>query len=235
MKILGHILLEGGAEFGGRMSEPDNRAITLAGGFDAPLSIIPTAAAPDHNDRSAGQNGVRWFRKLGVRKVESLPLIDRKSADTDEIAKNLLEARFIYLLGGFPGYLNQTLTGSQSWQSILQAYQKGAVVGGSSAGAMALCEHFYDPYTGSITQGLNLIPGVCVIPHHNTFGQGWVSRLSALLPDDVLVGIDEETGMLDDAPEGGWTVYGRGRVTLYRRGKVEVFQAAQSRIIPRLR
>ena len=30
---MGHLLLAGGAEFGGRMSEPDLRAIELTGGF----------------------------------------------------------------------------------------------------------------------------------------------------------------------------------------------------------
>ncbi|WP_345105299.1 hypothetical protein [Candidatus Villigracilis vicinus] len=34
---MGYLLLEGGAEFGGRMSEPDLRAIELAGGVDAPI------------------------------------------------------------------------------------------------------------------------------------------------------------------------------------------------------
>jgi hypothetical protein len=41
---MGHILLEGGAEFGGRMAVPDRRAIRLAGGADACISIIPAAA-----------------------------------------------------------------------------------------------------------------------------------------------------------------------------------------------
>ena len=45
---MGYLLLEGGAEFGGRMREPDLKAIELAGGFDAPIRIIPTAAAPDN-------------------------------------------------------------------------------------------------------------------------------------------------------------------------------------------
>ena len=67
MVNMGYLLLEGGAEFGGRMREPDLRAIELAGGFDAPLRIIPAAAAPDHNHNNAGGNGVRWFRNLGVR------------------------------------------------------------------------------------------------------------------------------------------------------------------------
>ena len=70
---MGIILLEGGAEFGGAMREPDLRAIKLAGGFDAPVRIIPAAAAPDDNHVRAGTNGLRWFRMLGARDVESLP------------------------------------------------------------------------------------------------------------------------------------------------------------------
>ena len=79
--MTGYILLEGGAEFGGLMSEPDRRAITLAGGFNVPISIIPTAAAPDNNHRRAGNNGVNWFRSLGARRVKTLPLIDKTSAN----------------------------------------------------------------------------------------------------------------------------------------------------------
>jgi len=56
---MGYLLLEGGAEFGGEMREPDLKAIELAGGFDAPIRIIPTAAAPDNNHQRAGNNGVR--------------------------------------------------------------------------------------------------------------------------------------------------------------------------------
>ena len=51
---MGYLLLEGGAEFGGRMRDPDLKAIELAGGFDASIRIIPTAAAPDNNHQRAG-------------------------------------------------------------------------------------------------------------------------------------------------------------------------------------
>ena len=57
---MGHILLAGGAEFGGQMAAADRRAIELAGGPTAPIAIIPAAAAPDHNHQRAGANGVRW-------------------------------------------------------------------------------------------------------------------------------------------------------------------------------
>src|SRR6187551_3444092 len=96
--MAGHILLAGGAEFGGRMAEPDLRAIELAGGLGARISIIPTAAAPDHNHERAGRNGARWFESLGARNVTALPLIDRASASSQAIVAALQESGLIYLL-----------------------------------------------------------------------------------------------------------------------------------------
>lgn len=224
----GYILLEGGSEFGGKMAEPDLRAIHLAGGLDAAIAIIPAAAAPDHNHQRAGENGVRWFTQLGTRQISLLPLIDSDSADQPAIAEALRAARLIYMLGGFPGHLGKSLAGSLSWEAILDAYRSGAVVGGSSAGAMVLCQHYYDPYAKSLSPGLNLLPGACVLPHHNTFGKGWAAHLSAALPDSTLIGIDEQTGMIDDGPDGMWTVYGRGAVSLYRHEAGVTFHPGES-------
>jgi cyanophycinase len=145
----GHILLEGGAEFGGQMAAPDMRAIELAGGLDARVCIIPAAAAPDNNHQRAGRNGVRWFNHLGARQATLLPLIDHASASQSSIVASLRNSRLIYLLGGFPHYLGQTLAGSESWQAIIEAYHAGAVIGGSSAGAMVLCQHYYNLGTSS--------------------------------------------------------------------------------------
>jgi cyanophycinase len=217
---MGYLLLEGGAEFGGRMRDPDLRAIELAGGLEAPVRILPTAAAPDHNDRRAGNNGIRWFQSLGVNDVGSLPLIDKASANDESIVRSLREAKLIYMLGGFTGYLGETLKGSAAWQAVLEAYAAGAVVAGSSAGAMVMCEFYYDPSRGQVTEGLNLVPNAIVLPHHNTFGKSWASRLLKV-SRATLIGIDEGTGMLDDGA-GIWTVYGAGSVTLYRHGQVEI-------------
>src|SRR5512144_3039537 len=109
---MGYLLLEGGAEFGGRMRDPDLKAIQLEGGFEAPIRIIPTAAAPDNNLQRAGNNGVRWFQSLGARDVHSLPIVDKVSASNADIAKSLRDAKLIYMLGGFTGYLGETLKGS---------------------------------------------------------------------------------------------------------------------------
>lgn len=221
---MGYLLLEGGAEFGGRMRDPDLKAIELAGGFDAPIRIIPTAAAQDNNHVRAGNNGIRWFQSLGAKDVASVPLISRIRADDQKITQTLRDARLIYMLGGFPHYLAQTLKDSLVWEAVLEAYRSGAVVGGSSAGAMVMCQHYYDPVAKRTHDGLNLVLNSIVLPHHNTFGKSWAASLLKKYPEATLIGIDEQTGMLDDGGNGSWTVYGRGLVTLYRENQVETHQ-----------
>ena len=224
---MGYLLLEGGAEFGGRMRDPDLRAIELAGGFDAPIRIIPTAAAPDNNHRRAGNNGIRWFQSLGAKDVLSVPLIDKLGANDERIAKSLRDAKLIYLLGGFTHYLGQMLKESLAWQAALEAYRDGAVIAGSSAGAMVMCQFYFDPSSRNIVDGLNLVPNSLVLPHHDTFGKSWAPRLTKQIPDVTLIGIDEQTGMIDDGAQK-WAVHGRGAATLYREGNVESYGAGKS-------
>jgi cyanophycinase len=75
------------------------------------------------------------------------------------------------------------------------------------------------------------VPNSCVLPHHNTFGKNWASQLSQLLPHAVLLGIDEQTGMLDVGEAGnktGWRVYGQGNVVVYRNGAAITYHSGES-------
>ena len=224
---MGPIVLEGGAEFGGLMAQVDLRALELAGGPAARLSIIPAAAAPDHNHQQAGENGLRWFRSLGATQATALPLIDQKSANNPELAEWLGNSGLIYLLGGFPDYLAQTLADSLCWKAILTAHQGGAVIAGSSAGAMVLCESFYDPATRSLKKGLALLSQACVLPHHNTFGKNQARRMADQNPDILFIGIDEETGLINEGPQGQWKIYGKGSVTLYHGHRFECYRTGE--------
>jgi cyanophycinase len=195
-----------------------------------PISIIPTAAAVDNNHRRAGNNGVNWFRSLGATHVEALPIIDKASANDTAIATCIRQSHLIYLLGGSPSYLGGILANSASYHAMLAAYEAGAVLAGSSAGAMVLCQYYFDLARRRIVEGLNFVPNTCVLPHHNTFGKDWASALAQLLPHAVLLGIDERTGMLDDdaGRKTGWRVYGQGAVTVYRSGKPTIYTAGQT-------
>jgi cyanophycinase-like exopeptidase len=51
--------------------------------------------------------------------------------------------------------------------------------------------------------------------------------LVRLLPGDVIVGIDEETAMIDDGSGDKWRVYGRGAVSLYRGGTISIYHSGE--------
>jgi cyanophycinase len=159
-------------------------------------------------------------------------VIDRASADQPELVGELEAARFIFMLGGFTRYLATTLAGSRAWDAMRAAHRDGAVIGGSSAGAMVLCEHYFDQASGEVLPGLNLLPRCCVLPHHDRFGQQWAPPLERLLPGVQLLGIDEETGLLNDVPAGEWTVYGKGAVTIYVPHGQRIYRHGQSFVLP---
>lgn len=225
---MGGILLAGGAEFQGRMAEPDRQAIALTGRDDITVCIIPTAAAPDNNHERAGNNGVRWFQSLGVKNTRSLPIIDTASANDRQLSEILTHTDLIYLLGGFPGYLEKTLRASRCWSAMIEAYHKGAVLAGSSAGAMVLCEWFFNPENSKIQPGLGLLPGMMVIPHHETVGHQWVAMLHAQIPEVTIAGIDEQTGMIRKQGNDQWNIYGKGAVTVYQGQKRQAYYAGIS-------
>ena len=229
---MGFVLLEGGREFNAGMAAADERAMAVCGGRAQPVRIIPAAAAPDNNHARAAANGVGWFQGLGAADVQAVAIIDRASAERPDLAKEIERARLVFVLGGFTRYLAETLSESLAWQAMMSAHRAGAVIAGSSAGAMVLCEHYFDPDSGTTLRGLNLVPGACVLPHHNRFGKTWAAKLALLLPGIVLIGIDEETGLLDDGPGGRWSVYGKGGVTLYRCGSQTAYHHGQDLDLP---
>ncbi len=171
------------------------------------IVILPTAAAPDHNHLRAGRNGQRWFESLGASRVDVVPVVDKPSADNSDFAARVESARLIYLLGGFPRYLCETLRDSRVWLAALEAHRDGALIAGSSAGAMVLCEHYYDPYEGKLLQGLSLLGNICILPHHNRSGKNWASKLRSLIPQAIFLA-------LMNKPESSMTLWtARGRYT----------------------
>jgi len=220
----GHIMLQGGHEFNGRMADADRRALALCGALTGPVVIVPTAAAPDNNHERAGATGVAWYASLGPRPVTAVPLIDRPSAGDPALADTLRNAALIYLLGGFPGYLADTLADSAAWAAMQAAYRNGSILAGSSAGAMVLCERYFDPQQGRIRKGLGMLPGCAVLPHHDTYGGRWAQQFKAQLSGATLIGLDEETGIIGRGPGSRWTVHGKGAATLYSGDRLERHQ-----------
>jgi cyanophycinase len=221
----GLLVLAGGAEFQKGMDEADQFLIEQAGGSDAPIVILPTAGGADGGEGMAARHGVAWFKQMGGRNVEAVMVIDRKSANNSALAAKIEQAKLIYMAGGSPGFLLDCLQGSLAWEAALKAWQNGAVLGGSSAGAMVLTEQMYDPNTRGMVKALGLVTASALMPHHNGFGRRWFDKLNTLLPGATILGIDERTAMIGNG--NAWRVYGKGNVTVYRAGQPFKFVTGQ--------
>ncbi len=111
------------------------------------------------------------------------------------------------------------LKSSPVWEALVEAWAGGAVLAGSSAGAMVLGDTMVDPRGGALTLGLGLLPQLAVLPHANTGRRkrrtarsGW--RRAALR----IAAIDERTALLR-APDGHWCKAGEGEVTIWLDGR----------------
>ena len=109
------------------------------------LGSLTDAAVSENNSRQAGRNAVKWFWELGAKDIVALPVIDAKTANDLEFSAELERAGLIFILGGSPGYLEKTLRKSRCLDALWDAYQKEVIIAGSSAGAMILCEKYFDP------------------------------------------------------------------------------------------
>jgi cyanophycinase-like exopeptidase len=184
---------------------------------------LPTAAAAEGSASVARwvSLGAEQARRLGV---EAVPVLvgDRVSADDEAMAARIDGAGLIYLSGGDPTYLADTLRGTRAWTAIARAWRDGAALAGCSAGAMALTSWVPDirrPDAEPV-EGLGVVPGMRVLPHFDrlrSWAPGMADAIAARVPDGVvLVGIDEETAIVSD---GGsvehWVVRGRQAAWVY--------------------
>jgi len=177
--------------------------------------VLPTAAAYEHPERAVAF-AEKWFAGLGAR-VRGLMVVNRPSAEDEANAAAIREARFIYLSGGSPLHLRSVLKDSAAWDALCEAWQVGAVLAGSSAGAMALCDPMVDPRGGAFTLGLGLLAQVAVIPHHNTWSTEKAKRTITLAAAGVpVVAIDERTALI--RRNGAWSVDGVGSVVVFVDG-----------------
>ena len=140
----------------------------------------------------------------------------REDAESAAFADLVAGAGLVYLSGGNPAYLADTLRGTAVWQAILDAHAAGAAIAGCSAGAMAMSD--WAPRMRDIRSdhptGLGLVDHVRVIPHFDKM-LAWVpdmlrNALLRLPEGTTLLGIDEDTALVGGPHE--WEVQGRQSV-----------------------
>jgi len=187
---------------------------------------LPTAAGTEGIERIRywSKLGVTHFRNFGVR-VEAIPVIDRSSANNTEFAEKIASANFVYLSGGKPDYLFNTLEGSLVWKSIQTVLEGGGLLAGCSAGAMILGDKILGWRGGSGKAGFGFLPGVVVVPHYDEIPKALVTSLQRMMGRALtIIGIEANTALFRNNSDQ-FEVIGSGGVTLWNQsGKIRYSQ-----------
>jgi cyanophycinase len=241
----GPVALVGSGEFLPVMEPVD---AGLLSGRPGRAVVIPTAAALEGDARVAYWIDLaqRHYDAMGVEAVP-LDVRSRRDAEDDALVALVEGAGLIYLSGGDPHHLADTLRQSPLWHAIVTAWHHGAALAGCSAGAMALTsgapERLLAPGGGPAPaqtpdrqpNGLGVVGGVAVIPHFDQMERwrvGALESFAAWQPQSTtLVGIEEQTALVG-AADSGWRVEGRGTVWLLEDGRREPFRSGDAVPLP---
>ena len=217
----GHLVIVGGNE--NRNSEMAilERFAAVAGGSDASIFVL-TAASNMHDD--VWSTYKRAFTKLGVRHLTTSNIKNREDACDEATAAQVFQADGIFMTGGDQKRLMALIGGTRIDHAMHRALrERGACIGGTSAGASAMSEHMLFkgtkdllPHMGSVHMGagLGLVRRV-IIDQHFSERQRLGRLLSAVAQNPYLLGagIDENTALIV-RPGHGIEVIGEGAVTL---------------------
>ncbi len=219
----GPLALVGSGEFTPAMAATDAALLDLAeaAGFDRVVAVVPTAAAPD------GDTVVRrWLELAHVHyaaldaEVVEVDVRDRHDAASLTHCASLELAGLVYLSGGKPDHLTDTLRDTPVLDIVVERWHEGMALAGCSAGAMSIASG-WPPFLrpgGRWGTGLGLLPELGLLPHFDRFGRmrvGGADRIGAHAPDGwTVVGVDEDTALVHPGQEGagGWRSEGSGGV-----------------------
>lgn len=216
----GPLALVGSGEFTLAMEEVDR---DLLRGRPSRVVFLPTAAALE------GEERLRYWVDLGNAhyhrlEVEAVPLLVRRREDAQDerLAAQVDGAGLVYLSGGDPAFLADTLRDTAVGAAIKRAWEAGAAVAGCSAGAMAMTEQAPNirNRVNPPAAGLGFVTGVVVLPHFDRMEQ-WLPGATDLAiasapPGYWILGIDEDTAVVGGPLE--WQVAGRQSAWLLRAG-----------------
>ena len=217
----GSLALVGSGEYLPAMAEFEKSLLDdgIKNGKENIYIQIPTAAAQESTSR------LEYWKDLGQKQAQAigakplfLPIYTREDAQNMSFVNQISNGAIIYMSGGDPHYLANTLIDTPIWQAIVKNWQSGASLAGCSAGAMVLSSQIpnFRISRAQPTVGLNLIPNIRVIPHFNKFFK-WIPESAAKLlmhvPDDsILIGIDELTAIVKRNGSDFWQVYGQAKL-----------------------
>ena len=231
--LKGYLFIIGGGDWPEAMTR---RYVELARKFrSGKILILPMASSVPVE---SAQEEAAEFKKLGAADVE-YKILTREEALKEESARILDNVGGVFFSGGVQQRLMDVLLDTPIHRKLLELYEEGCVIGGTSAGAAVMSrvmitgderrkvEEGHDFETlqaGNIvtTPGFGFIKAAIIDQHFATRKRH--NRLISLLAENprlLGIGIDESTAILVN-PLGTFEVIGQKNVIVYDASKAKV-------------
>ena len=224
------------------LSEARGRLVAIGGGDitegDAPLlrELIKLAKGPrarlvvmtvaTDEPAAAAAKYKEAFKRLGVDDVKAVDVSSRADALRPESLEAVEHATGLFFTGGDQLHITSLVGGTEMQRLIGRRYERGLVIGGTSAGAAMMSNSMIiggtpeeNPKVGAVEigPGMDLIIGAVIDTHFSQRGRfGRLLTAIAHYPQDLGLGLDEKTAMIVNRNE--FEVAGEGAVTVIDGG-----------------
>ncbi len=206
--------------------------VRRAGGANADIVIFPQPSSL----KTTGADYVQFFLDCGARSARSLDFRTREESSAEGFIDAVKSASGIFISGGTQMRLPATIGGTRLESAILEAYQRGVIVGGTSAGAAVMPKVMIaygksgpTPREGiaQFAPGLGLTDQIVFDQHFRQRDRlGRLLYLIAAHPKFLGVGIDENTAAIVEN-EKMITIVGTGAVTIVDGSQIAATNIAE--------
>jgi len=195
----GHLLVVGGNMKSGAIVD---EFVRLAGGLDAAIVVIPTAAGRSSYSENSGLAG--RLRTMGATNVTVLHTNDKEEANSEDFVAPLREATGVWFGGGRQWRLVDAYENTLTETLIREVLERDGVIGGSSAGATIQGSFLArgDTETNQIMmgdhqKGFAYIKNVAIDQHVLARNRQFdLYEIMAAHPELLGLGIDENTAIV---------------------------------------
>lgn len=207
---------------GGAMKSPEifNEFLMLAGGEDALIILVPTAIA-DTVSVEMQKRQLEYLQSLGAKNVVVLHTKDRNEANQFSFYQPVLNATGVWFTGGRQWRIADSYLGTKTEEAFHRLFERGGVIGGSSAGATIQGSYLArgDTKTNTIMMGdhedgFGFMPNTAIDQHLLKRNRQFdLIEIIEAKPELLGIGIDENTAIIVKGHQ--FSVMGAGYVAIY--------------------
>ena len=210
----GSLVIVGGGKIPSAISD---KFISLAGGTEANIVYIPTAA----EDADVAKIPYDHPSLFGIKNLTVMHTRDRSLANTEAFAAPLRKATGVWFGGGRQWRLVDSYLDTLTHKEMMKVLERGGVIGGTSAGASIQAAYMVRGAREGNTvmmakgyeTGLGFIRGVAIDQHINTRKrENDLQEVIAAHPDLLGIGLYESTAIVVQGDT--FEIIGDGKVAI---------------------